>query len=85
MGNTKIQSTRKVSCQYPILDVQDLSFTHEDNVKNNTWQVIREFPTDEYIAEMEEQDIPIPKDYQAEAWVAQNEKLTFQVKKIHIQ
>ena len=71
-----MQSTRKVSCQYPILDVQDLSFTHIDNVKNNTWHVKKKFPTDEQIAEME---FPF-KDYQAEAWVAQNEKLTFQVK-----
>ena len=50
-------------------------------MKNNTWQVKHEFPTNEYIAEMEEEGIPIPKVYQAEAWVAQNEKLTFQVKK----
>ena len=81
MGNTKVQSTRKVSCQYPILDVQDLSFTHKDNVKNNTWHVKQEFPTNEFIAEMEEEEIFIPKYYEAEAWVAQNEKLTFQVKK----
>ena len=78
-----MQSTRKVSCQYPILDVEDLSFTHKDNVKNNTWHVKQEFPTNEFIAEMEEMEIFIPKYYEAEAWVAQNEKLTFQVKKIH--
>ena len=84
MGNTRIQSTRKVSCQYPILDVEDLSFTHKDNVKNNTWHVRQEFPTNEFIAEMEEMEIFIPKYYEAEAWVAQNEKLTFQVKNTYL-
>ena len=81
LGNTRMQSTRKVSCQYPILDVEDLSFTHKDNVKNNTWHVKQKFPTNEFIAEMEEMEIFIPKYYEAEAWVAKDEKLTFQVNK----
>ena len=80
LGNEREQKTRKVSCQYPILDVKDQSFTHPDNVKNNTWHVRHDFPTNEFIEEMELQDIPIPKYYEAEAWVTKDESLTFQVR-----
>ena len=83
MGNVQQKSTRKISCQYPILDIHDLSFSHKDNVKNNTWHVKKPFPTKEEIKANEPNEefgIFLPNDYQAEAWVAQGETLTFQVK-----
>ena len=51
-----------------------------DNVKNNTWHVRNPFPTKDYIAEMEEIGVFIPNVYHAEAWVTQDESLTFQVR-----
>ena len=71
-----------MSCQFPILDVTDLSSTHKDNVKNNTWHVRTPFPTQEEMKEQEQSGEYLGYEmyYAAEAWVTKDESLTFQVK-----
>ena len=65
-----------MSCQYPILEIQDLSSEHPDNDNNNTWHVIQPFPTkDELLA-----DEYLDKNYLASAWVRESETLLFHVK-----
>ena len=44
---TTTVKTRKVSCQYPIASIQDMSSSHTSNQQNNSWTVTTEFPTDD--------------------------------------
>ena len=76
-----------MSCQFPILDVTDLSSTHKDNVKNNTWHVRTPFPTQEEMKEQEQSGEYLGYEmyYAAEAWVTKDESLTFQVNLLHYQ
>ena len=41
--------TRELSCQYPILAVQDLSADHADNKYNTSWTLMKAFPSDQAI------------------------------------
>ena len=43
--NYKNVSTAKVTCQYPILAITDMSHNHTDNVKDNGWNVVKPFPS----------------------------------------
>ena len=67
------------------MDVTDLSSTHKDNVKNNTWHVRTPFPTQEEMKEQEESGEYLGYEmyYAAEAWVTKDESLTFQVNLSH--
>ena len=69
---TTTVKTRKVSCQYPIMAIQDMSPTHDVNVQNNSWTVITEFPTDQEI-----QDKTKEKIYEAALWARKDEEIIF--------
>ncbi len=76
LGTVKEYKTKKVSCQYPILEVLDLSADHNQNMDNNSWSVLTPFPTrDELIADPE-----IEKVYRASVWARENEQLYFHAK-----
>ena len=49
LGEKAKAKTRKISCQYPIFAVQDLSADHADNKHNNSWTLMKAFPTDQEI------------------------------------
>ena len=71
--------TRKVSCQYPIFEIEDLSPSHPENTNNNTWHVDMEYPG-LYTMEEIKEDPDLPKFYIARAWARPNEELKFHVK-----
>lgn len=76
LGNSRNVSTRKVSCQYDLVEIFDQSFEHEDNVQNNTWNVEENFPSEAQLA----LDPWTPKIYRASAWAVKDETLKFRVK-----
>ena len=76
LQNTRRVSTRKVSCQYDLVEITDLSFDHPENTKNNSWHLLQPFPTKEDL----ELDPYFPKIYRASAWVTESETLKFKVK-----
>ena len=65
-----------MSCQYPILEIKDLSPYHPLNTNNNTWHVVTPFPT----AEALEANEFLDKIYSAQAWARQDETLRFHVR-----
>ena len=77
LGNTRSVSTRKVSCQYDLIKIEDLSALHPLNTNNNTWHVSKEFPTPE---EIKEGGVLVDTSYHAQAWVRENEELRFHVR-----
>lgn len=80
LANTRSVSTRKVSCQYDLIKIEDLSSVHPENTNNNTWHVTKEFPTPEEIKENQEKGLASDTSYHAQAWVRENEELRFHVK-----
>ena len=77
MNNTRSIQTRKVSCQYPIVEIEDLSPDHPDNKDNNTWLVTYPYPTKEQV---EAEPDYYPKVYEAKAWARPDEELKFRVR-----
>ena len=74
-GTTTTVKTRKVSCQYPIMAIQDMSSAHPSNQQNNSWTVTTEFPTDEEIVKKTKDKI-----YEASLWARENEEIVFSAK-----
>ena len=74
-STTSVQ-TRKISCQYPIMAIHDLSSTHYLNVQNNSWTVLQEFPTNEQIQSAS----PPDKLYVAALWARDEEEIVFSAK-----
>lgn len=68
-------TTKKVSCQYPILTIEDLSENHTSNTQENGWAVTKPFPTQEEI-----DNLGMAKTYEASVWARQNEELTFHIR-----
>ncbi|XP_059083429.1 uncharacterized protein LOC131880752, partial [Tigriopus californicus] len=68
-------TTSKVSCQYPILTINDLSENHTSNIKENGWEVTKPFPTTDEI-----DNLGMAKTYEASVWARQNEELTFHIR-----
>ena len=73
--NTSV-STRKLSCQYPIFEIEDMTADHADNKQNNSWTVLDEFPSKAEI----EKDETIAKTYKARLWVRKDETIVFKAK-----
>ena len=76
LDKTTAVKTRKISCQYPIFAVQDLSADHDDNKKNNSWSLMEAFPSDATILA----NPSVNKTYKARLWVRENEEIVFAVK-----
>ena len=74
-GTTTTVSTRKVSCQYPIMAITDMSPTHPLNQQNNSWTVIAEFPTNKEIEEKTKEKV-----YEASVWARKDEEIVFSAK-----
>lgn len=73
-GNSLSVMTNKVSCQYPILEILDLSQNHTANAKENEWSVDLAFPTQSEI------DAGAEKKYEASLWARANEEISFHAK-----
>ena len=73
---TTTVKTRKVSCQYPIMAIHDMSATHPLNLQNNSWTVLLEFPTDAEI----QADKETKKEYIAALWARKDEEIVFSAK-----
>jgi hypothetical protein len=65
----------QVSCQFPILEIWDLSSNNTDNHNRNGWEVTKPFPT---LFEIEQ--LNSARIYNATVWSRVNEELTFHVK-----
>ena len=37
--------THRISCQYPIMEIIDLSPTHTENTNENSWKILQPYPT----------------------------------------
>ena len=74
-GSHKQVHTQKVSCQFPILEIWDLSSTNADNLFANGWEVTNDFPTLQQV-----EDLGLKKEYNASVWARDGEELTFHVK-----
>ena len=70
-GTSVDVSTNKVSCQYPILEIEDESPSHTENVNENGWTVTRDFPADP----------TLPKIYETRLTARVGETIAFKVRK----
>ncbi len=50
------KTTSQVSCQYPIVEITDLTASLGKNKATNAWSVINEFPTVEEVEQDEVRD-----------------------------
>ena len=74
-GSHKQVHTKKVSCQFPILEIWDLSSINGDNKLPNGWEVTNDFPTLQQV-----EDLGLKKEYNATVWARDGEEITFHVK-----
>ena len=75
-NTTTTVETRKISCQYSLSGISDLSPTHPLNLQNNSWTVIEEFPTEAEIQADPSKD----KKYIAHLWARKEEEIVFSAK-----
>ena len=43
--------TQRISCQYPIIEIMDLSPNHSENTNENTWKILQPYPTKDEVNE----------------------------------
>ena len=36
---------QRISCQYPIMEIVDLTPDHTENINNNSWQILQPYPS----------------------------------------
>ena len=36
---------QRISCQYPIMEIVDLSPAHTENINSNSWQILQPYPS----------------------------------------
>ena len=83
--NTLKNSTVRLSCQYPLSAVRDLSEFHENNIYNNSWHYIKVNETDcasEVLCKNKEYDngTVIAREYEARLSARKDERIRFHVK-----
>ena len=70
-------NTTKVTCQFPIVEIFDLSSTDVENPNVNGWEVTRQFdPYDEQIR-TQSTLVKNPRLYNVSVWARVGEELTF--------
>ena len=74
MGIVRSISSDRISCQYPILKISDLTQNHSENTGNNSWSIVKPYPTDQ---EIEKMPPNTPKTYESQLWVRDEENITF--------
>ena len=74
MGIVRSISSDRISCQYPILKISDLTQNYTENTGNNSWSIVKPYPTDQ---EIEKMPPNTPKMYEAQLWVRDEENITF--------
>ena len=83
--NTLKNSTVRLSCQYPLSAVKDLSELNENNVYNNSWKYIKVEETDcasEVLCKNKQYDngTVIAREYEASLSARKDERIRFHVK-----
>ena len=83
--NTKkvlTNSTVRMSCQYPLSAVYDLTRFNEKNKENNSWHFIKTEETECEICENVklENGTLLPRIYEAELWARVDETIRFHIK-----
>ena len=53
MGIVRSISSDRISCQYPILRISDLTQNHSENTGNNSWSIVKPYPTNQEIGKKE--------------------------------
>ena len=47
MGIVRSISSDRISCQYPILKISDLTQNYSENTGNNSWSIVKPYPTNQ--------------------------------------
>ena len=85
LPTTLKNSTVRLSCQYPLSAVKDLSELNENNVYNNSWEYIKVEETDcasEVLCKNKQYDngTVIAREYEARLSARKDERIRFHVK-----